>query len=463
MVSWDAEIGSALIVAALFLMLVGMGELLRGFNLCSQEATRKFVHLTGGIVSLCFAYVFKSHWTILALCIAFVTLMAGTRKLGMLQSVHGIKRKSSGDILHPVAIYLTFTATSYFEKPDFYLISVMVLSVSDALAAIIGVTYGFKVYSVEEERKSLEGSFIFLLSTFLIVHLGLLLLTSVGRMECVLSALQIAVLVTCFEAISLGGADNIIIPFGTLFIIMKITTKPIPEIIGQLSSIGIIFLTTYLFGNISGRLGTSGIIGVALMGYASWSLLGPEWYIPVFICTVLISLVDMFLEMPGSQDELLRVRPIFYMFAVSACWIIGANISLLNQALPVDLFFVPYVVSFAAILSIRWKWSQRQGNLASVSRRKMIPRFIRDGNFAVRAICLTLAFLPLNHVLGLELNPVFSAVTCLLGINISDAVYWGTGKRYHGKWSRIAFLRLGMLSVLISSSLVFAANLLFYR
>ena len=81
-----------------------------------------------------------------------------------------------------------------------------------------------------------------------------------------------------FEAISLGGADNIIIPFGTLFIIMKITTKPIPEIILQLCSIGIIFLLTYLIASPSGRLGHSGIIGVSLAGYAAWSLIGPAWY-----------------------------------------------------------------------------------------------------------------------------------------------------------------------------------------
>lgn len=456
---WDSEIGSALVVAALFLVLVGIGEILRGVGACSQEATRKFVHLTGGIVSLSFAYVFKSHWTILGLCIAFVSLMATTKKLGMLQSVHGIKRKSTGDLLHPIAIYLTFAITSHFEKPDFYLISIMVLSVSDALAAIIGVSYGFKVYSVEEERKSLEGSFIFLLSTFLIVHLGLLLLTHVGRMECVLAALLISVLVTCFEAISLGGADNIIIPFGTLFIAMKITTKPIPEIIMQLCSIGIIFLTTYLFGNLSGRLGTSGIIGVALAGYAAWSLVGPEWYIPVLVCTILISQVDMFLEMPGSQDELLRVRPIFYMFIVSFGWILGANLT----SMPNDLFFVPYVVSFAAILSIRWKWSQREGNLATSTRRRLFPRFITDGNFFVRAAFLSIAFLSINHLIGLQLNPAFSLITCLSGIMLSDLIYWGIGKRYHGRWSRVAFLRMGMASVFAASSLVFIANLFFYR
>lgn len=456
---WDSELGSALIVAAIFLSLVGIGELLRGTGACSQEATRKFVHFTGGIVSLCFAYVFKSHWTIMGLCIAFVSLMFVTKKMGMLQSVHGVKRKSSGDLLHPIAIYLTFCITSYFEKPDFYLISIMVLSVSDALAAIIGIAYGFKVYNVEEEKKSLEGSFIFLLSTFLIVHLGLLLLTHVGRMECVLAALLISVLVTCFEAISLGGADNIIIPIGTLFILMKITRQPVPEIILQLCSIGIIFLLTYFLGNYSKRLGTSGIIGVALAGYAAYSLVGQEWYIPVLICTALISIFDIFLEMPGSQDELLRVRPIFYMFIVSFGWVLAANFSFEER----HMFFVPYVVSFAAILSIRWRWYQREGNLMSVSRKRIMPKFIAGGNVFIRALCLSLAFLPLNHLWGMPLNFYFSLIICFGGILLSDAIYWGVGSRYHGAWSRVAFLRMGMTSVLIASTMVFLAQILFYR
>jgi phytol kinase len=457
MVPWDSEIGSALIVASLFLALMGMGEILRGLGACSQEGTRKFVHLTGGIVSLSFAYVFTSHWTILGLCAAFVSLMLITKKFGILPSVHGVKRKSSGDLLHPIAIYLTFSITSYFGKPDFYLISIMVLSVSDALAAIIGTSYGFKVYSVEEEKKSLEGSFIFLLSTFLIVHLGLLLLTYVGRMECVLAALLISVLVTCFEAISLGGADNIIIPFGTLFIAMKITQKPIPEITFQLCSIGIIFLLTYLISAPTKRLGHSGIIGVALAGYAAWSLIGPHWYIPVLICTFLIACIDIFLEMPGNQDELIRVRPLFYMFIVSFGWILAANFRLADE----KMFFVPYIVSFAAILSIRWKWFQRAGNLMS-TRKSFLPKWFAEGNFLVRSIFLTLTFLPVNHFIGQGLDFRFSFVSCLIGIMLSDAIYWAVGKKFQGKWKKVAFLRMGMAAVLISSSVTFLLHLWFY-
>ena len=460
MICWDSEIGSALIVAAIFLSLVGIGELLRGLGVCSQEATRKFVHLTGGVVSLSFAFVFKSHWTVLGLCVAFVTLMVVTKKLGLLPSVHGVKRKSSGDLLHPIAIYLTFVIASHYDKPEFYLISVMVLSVSDALAAIIGVSYGFKVYSVEEEKKSLEGSFVFLLSTFLIVHLGLLLLTHIGRMECVLSALLISILVTCFEAISLGGADNIIIPFGTLFIIMRITTKPVAEILTQLCSIGIIFLTTYGIATPSGRLGHSGIVGVALAGYAAWSLVSPSWYIPVFICTILISTVSLFLEMPGNEDELLRIRPIFYMFIVSFAWIVAANSHLAER----QLFFVPYVISFAAMLSIRWKWFQRAGNLVSSRARRLIPQFIANANFVLRAFILTIVFLPINHFVNhIKLNFLFSAVTCFFGIMLTDIIYWGVGNKFHDKWKRVSFLRLAMVAVIVASSLACYAQFYFYK
>lgn len=459
MVHWDNEIGSALIVAAVFLSLVGIGEILRGLNACSQEGTRKFVHLTGGIVSLSFAYIFRSHWSVLGLCVAFVSLMLVTKKFGLLPSVHGVKRKSSGDLLHPIAIYLTFSLTNYMEKPDFYLISVMVLSVSDALAAIIGVSYGTKVYRVEEEKRSLEGSFIFLLSTFLIVHLGLLLLTHTGRLESVLIALLLSVLVTCFEALSLGGADNILIPFGTLFILEKVGSLAIPDILFRLCSISIIFLVTYWIGNNAKRLGSSGIIGMSLAGYGAWTLVSPAWYIPVLICTVLVSNLDMFLEMPGNQDEFVRVRPIFYMFIGSLAWMLLAN----YDKSQMSLFFVPYIVSFAAILSIRWKWYQREGNLISGRRKRKIPSWISEGNFLIRAVCLSVVFVSVNHFFNSSQTLWFSVSSCMAGIILSDLIYWGVGSRFHGKWSKVAFLRMAVGCTMLSSAMVFLANVWFYR
>jgi len=147
------------------------------------------------------------------------------------------------------------------------------------------------------------------------------------------------------------------------------------------------------------------------------------------------------------------------MFIVSFGWICGANFNLNEDR----LFFIPYVVSFAAILSIRWRWYQREGNLISVSRRRLVPQWLAAGNSLVRGIFLSLVLVSANLFLGLDLSLGFSVVSCLFGIMVSDIIYWGIGSRFHGSWSRVAFLRMGMASVLVASSLVFVAHLWYYR
>lgn len=451
----NGEVTTALYISAIFLAIFAFAEILRKTNACSMEGTRKLVHLLAGAVSLSFAYIIRSHWTLLVMCIGFIAIVRISKKYELLNSIHGVKRKSTGDILHPLAIYLTYLWASFLKTPDFYLISILVLSISDTLAALIGSSYGFKLYDVEEERKSLEGSLIFFLSTFLIVHLGLLLLTEVGRLECVLAALLIAILVTCFEAVSLGGADNLFVPTGTLFILSKFTKKPIPEMVFQLCSASIIFLLSFIVSKPTDRLGSSGIIGVALTGYAAWSLIGPEWYIPVLICNLLIAWSDCFLESPGSGEELFRIRPVFYMFVVSFIWILAANFSSIGH----QYFFVPYIVSISAILSIRWEWHRRTVREQTETKQQ----FTLTAGRPTRAVVLSVIFLAF-HIACREqqLAPLYSLVTCAVGVYIADSLYWIIGRPFHGKWSKTDFLRMGMGVVGAVTAALFILNLNYY-
>ncbi|HNV72104.1 MAG TPA: hypothetical protein PKO06_20525, partial [Candidatus Ozemobacteraceae bacterium] len=215
MIDLSREVLHAAIVSLIFGATFGIAEFLRLRFTTPVEVTRKFVHLVGGLVSLSFGCLFASHWTLLVLCVLFVALLHVTRSHGLLASVHKVDRVSGGALYHPMAIYGTFCAAQLLGRPEFYLISTMVLSVSDTIAALVGSAYGFKLYKVQEERKSFEGSIMFFVSTFLIAHLGLLLLTPIGRFESVLCGILIAMCVTLFEAISLGGADNLFIPWGT--------------------------------------------------------------------------------------------------------------------------------------------------------------------------------------------------------------------------------------------------------
>lgn len=452
-----AEFGAALIMSAVFMAIFGMAELLRGFDLARQEVTRKFVHLGAGLVSLSFAYVFRSPWTLLIMLSGFIGIIVMGKRWHLMTAVHGVERQSAGDLLHPIAIFVTYLCAIKFNKPHFYAIAIAVLSVSDSLAALIGKSYGFKLYSVEEDKKSIEGSIIFFLSTFLIVHLTLLLVTDIDRTGSVLSALLIAILATAFEAVALDGADNLIVPVGTMFVLMKITRQSIPEMAFQNCLMGIIYFTTHLIARPSGKLGSSGLIGIALAGYAAWSLVTWDWYIPILLATILLAWMDVFLERPGQNNELHRIRPVFYTFITSFLWVLGANMEFGTGT--DHLFIVPYLVSIAGNLSIRWAWFQRTH--PDGRGTKLPASLVLAWPFA-RAVMLACVFLPVHVFGGFGLNAAFSTVTFIIGTWSTDRLYWAVGTSRLETWDRKTFLRMGMAAVLVTSAAVYAANLWYY-
>jgi hypothetical protein len=409
------------------------------------------------LIALSFAYVFDSVVTLVIMCVGFVLMMRVGKHFGLLASVHGVKRVSIGDILHPAAMLVTFVAAKAIGRPDFYIISVLVLSISDALAALIGTSYGFKVYRVEEEKKSLEGSLVFMLSTFLIVHIGLLLLTPTERLECVLIALLIAVLVTCFEAISLGGVDNFFIPLGTMFILERLSTASIQEIILRICVLTVMYVLAAALGSFSRRLGSSGILGLGLMGYASWTMASPEWYVPVLWCSLLLCVSDFFLDLPGGEDEYLRIRPVFYMFAAATFWVCFAVV-VPEWARP--QMFTPFLVSILAILSIRWEWHQRSPRLSFLGP---IERRVRHFGRGARAVALTLLFLPWHIFLGSAAPaPWWSLASCIVAVYVASDLYWRIGDRYHGVWTRLGFLRMGLAVDLIVTGILYELNGFFF-
>ena len=85
-------------IAAIFLVIFGVAEGWRRFGDPPAEWTRKLVHVGGGLVSLALPWLVRSHWTVLALGALLGAVLFGTRKLGLLPSVHGVERRSEGAV-----------------------------------------------------------------------------------------------------------------------------------------------------------------------------------------------------------------------------------------------------------------------------------------------------------------------------------------------------------------------------
>lgn len=312
-------------VGAAFLIVFAAAELWRRLGTPRPEWTRKLVHLGGGLVSLSLPWMIRSHWTILGLAVVFALIIVGSRRFGLLESVHGVERQSEGGLYFAVAVYLLYVVTA--DRPAFYLVSLLALVVADAMAALVGTSYGRHTFEVETGRKSLEGSSVFLFVTFLAAHLPLLLLTDIGRAESVLVAAQLALLVTIFEAISLKGNDNLIVPVGAYLLLVKMTPKTADFLALQLAAqLAILALLILLVWRVR-VLTFSGTIAASLFFYGAWSLGDPRWVVaPAAGMLALLLVLRKVREQQGQPNPRYQVIATFYTAIVPGLVLVANNI-----------------------------------------------------------------------------------------------------------------------------------------
>jgi phytol kinase len=324
MTDLQREIMNAGIIACIYISLFLIAEIIHRFTPAKPEISRKFVHFFGGITALSFPYLLKSHITALILAVGFVLILLLSKRKEGLKSIFGIERKSYGSILFPMAIYLTFLLG--YQTPVLYFIAILTLSVSDAVAALIGKRYGSIRFKIEGETKSLEGSVSFFFVTFFCIHLPLLLMTDTGRTQSVLIALVISLLVTAFELISLAGSDNIFIPLGTYYIIAKMTSYPVSESYRLVFVLfTVVFLTLLIFWRVKSVQG-SGVIGMVLLNFAAWTLCGFKWFLPLFLSEILFFLaINFYRHFTKEKMDIYHIKAVFYTTIIPAALIFITN------------------------------------------------------------------------------------------------------------------------------------------
>lgn len=352
-----------ILVIAFFGLIFLISEFWRHAMNPPVEWTRKFIHFFCGIVISCFPWIFQNNWPVVLLCSGIGAAMLIARIYSWPKSIYDIERKSFGDFYYLFSVVILFMISH--DQPLYYFIAMLILTISDTLAAVLGSTYSRLSYIVEEHYKSLEGSVIFFLSTFLIVHFPLLLFTNLQRLECVLIAIQVALIVTFFEAICLNGIDNLIVPVAAYYLLGKFSSISNEEMIMlisiQIILIGIINLIV-LKMNI---LTMSGAITLLLFFFGAFILGGPIWILPPLIPVALVLALLTYLYSHSAQHgkKIYQVIAIFYLSLIPASIYILHNIfinyftspHLINK----NVFYPLYVGAISAqfaitILRLNW-------------------------------------------------------------------------------------------------------------
>ncbi len=206
------------------------------------EVQRKIIHTGLGLYSLTFPLIFTQVWEVLVLCSATIILLTLIRtvtaikdKLG--SGLHSVERLSLGEIFFACSIGLLF-----YLKGDtvvLYILPLLILTLSDAAAALVGTGYAKSFYTVESGKKSWEGSSFFFLTAWLLSMIALLLFSNIPRESVVTAALIIALFGALIEAVSWKGLDNLFVPVGLFLLLQKLAFLP-P---GELAIISIVFLS----------------------------------------------------------------------------------------------------------------------------------------------------------------------------------------------------------------------------
>jgi dolichol kinase len=290
----DDLLGS-IILLILFSTTILLAEIWTRIKRPDPELTRKLVHIVGGLGCLLFPFFISSPLVVVLMAGVFAAVFAFGQKSDLLQCLSSVGRKSRGSEYYPIAVAFLFYVSQ--GRWWLYFVSILILTLADAAAALIGGRFGRLRYKVgAEDTKSVEGSMVFLAITFLIIAGLLYLLTAADLEMCLLIAFLVAVLLTGIEAISVGGTDNVFIPVLTCYALLKIITKPVAEVRFQVISMVVIFISIVLLSRVVRLLSVRDFIIFFIFTYGTWSLGSTDWSIPVFICFGGYALVRFFVK-----------------------------------------------------------------------------------------------------------------------------------------------------------------------
>lgn len=159
-----------------------------------KEITRRVAHMASALFGAAMGIMLEP-WVFVTFVLFFLFVISTSYVRKFFSSIHGVKRKTYGEILLPLGILSAYLIAG---PTTAYLVSVLVLAVSDPLA---GITRDLKLFNKER----FIGSAFFFLSTLLI-----LVLFFGGQQLALL--LVIALTITVVERFSTYGTDNLSIP-----------------------------------------------------------------------------------------------------------------------------------------------------------------------------------------------------------------------------------------------------------
>ncbi|MCW8962574.1 MAG: hypothetical protein OQL16_02165 [Gammaproteobacteria bacterium] len=338
-------LGIVLVCVTLAALIAGLRLYQQNFN-PHPEWVRKLLHILMGLMALTFPWIFEEPWPVWVLAVAaasglFLLKFQKVLHAGFGTVVHGVERASLGEFYFPLSIAVVFDLAN--GNWLMYVIPILILTLADATAALIGVRYGKLNYRSTDSVKSVEGSVAFFLVTFFSVHVPLLLFSGIDPVNSLLVAMICGILVMLFEAVAWRGLDNLFIPLGGFFLLQVYWDMPSTDLLLRAAVVMVVLFLLITVRRLT-TLNHSAAIGAALVGYVSWALGGLQWLLPPLLMLIVYAALAMLAGQRESSTH--RLHTVVAVSSVGLIWLF------INQVWPHSEYLFPYTLCYAAQLSM---------------------------------------------------------------------------------------------------------------
>ena len=200
----------ALFITISLALLFGV-EILKRRLKTSHELSRRLAHIGAGIINI-MAPLFVSHQAIILVNVVFTLLLLAGRNTQYFSSIQAVKRKTYGDVYFPLGIIIAATVLLP-EHTQAFQYGVAIMGISDALAGLIGETWGKKIIVICGTPKTRAGALAFYISSFII--------TAIFAPHVTPLILVLPLILTVVEFVLVFGLDNLVLPVvsGLLFLL----------------------------------------------------------------------------------------------------------------------------------------------------------------------------------------------------------------------------------------------------
>ncbi len=184
------------VASTALLLAFGILELLVRRGTVGSEGTRRVAHVSACAYAV-WIHSFLSVGQFIAVAASFVLLMAASKVLHVLSSIHGTRRKTWGEVYMPLGLLLGAVIAGGNSRA--FVAAAVILGVADVAAGLVGDARG-------SESKTWGGT-----AAFAIVAIVVLIMLGRG----LLRSIALGVALALVERVSPWGTDNVTIPVAT--------------------------------------------------------------------------------------------------------------------------------------------------------------------------------------------------------------------------------------------------------